>query len=155
VADDFFDALAAASDGDLAGRHGLEVDAAQTFVAAGQREQRAVLEETGDFGAGDASEELNAIGDFQLRSECGVACSLRAFADDLQREVWMRGAARGDGAEEDVVSFDGDQVADGQVWGSGLWISGGGENWSVEAPLNHDGLDVAATLQHFFFEHAR
>ena len=64
VADDFFDALAAASDGDFAGGHRFKVDAAKAFIAAGQCEERAAPEETGNLGAGDATKEVDAIVNF-------------------------------------------------------------------------------------------
>ena len=88
VADDFFDALAAASDGDFAGGHRFQIDAAQAFIAAGEREERAALQETGDFAARDAAEETHAVGYFQFggRGRRGEI-ALRTVTDDLQRRA--------------------------------------------------------------------
>ena len=94
MADDFFDALAAASDGDFAGGHRFQIDAAQAFIAAGEGEDGVLFEETRDFAARDATEEAHAVGYFELAGEVAEGIALRTVTDNLQRQVCMGGAVR-------------------------------------------------------------
>src|SRR5215813_8229713 len=89
VANDFFNSLATASDGDFRGTHRFKVSAAEAFVAAGKREQHAVLEKTGDFRARDTSEKSYPFGDLQLVGEIVEPVALGTIADNLQREGGM------------------------------------------------------------------
>ena len=86
VANDFFNSLTTAPDGDFRGTHRFKVNAAEAFVAAGKREQHAVLEKTGDFRARDTSEKSYPFGDLQFVGEVVEPVVLGAIADNLQRE---------------------------------------------------------------------
>lgn len=128
--DEFGDGGGLQADAGAAGGESFEVDQAETFTGAGEGEAGAIGQGLTQLGVGNASGELDAVGDAQFGGEGLEARSVVAVADEAEAgdefRVGVEGGRgeQGEGAKEEIVALvgvGGAEAADAENDG---WLAG-------------------------------
>src|ERR1700722_15621511 len=143
--DDFRNSLPSAADHRLAHAHRFQVDAAQPFILAGQSEYGTSAHGVGDLQPRLSSQKLHAIRNLKLLRQCFQRGAFWAVTNYLQFDLRKFGNMGRDGANQQVVTLDRNQVPDTEYeWvfrfvGSGVRCGRRRKQLRIDSVVHHRG----------------
>src|SRR5882757_7297439 len=111
---DFLNALPRTSEGNLARCHGLEINASQSFIAAGQNKHSAAPASLRNLDSILPPPKPNAPGQSELFSQRTDSIQFRPLPDHFPGKLWKISSDGGNSPHDQLVPFGGNHISDGQ-----------------------------------------